>query len=158
LPIVAPKSRVLASDTTSPFHGLRASARAHGSAVTGGLAHCRVIHPLYLPTRRGFVILVSSKRPVWSLGGRGESQTGSPEGRAMMTKATVERDVSHRIGVQLDEETIRDLKGRLRGELLRPGDEGYDVARKVWNGAIDRYPALIVRCRGAADVVTAVRF
>lgn len=76
----------------------------------------------------------------------------------MMTKATVERDVSHRIEVQLDEETIGDLKGRLRGELLRPGDEGYDVARKVWNGAIDRYPALIVRCRGAADVVTAVRF
>ena len=76
----------------------------------------------------------------------------------MMTKATVEQDVSHRIGVQLDEEIISDLKGRLRGELLRPGDEGYDVARKVWNGAIDRYPALIARCRGAADVVTAVRF
>ncbi len=42
-------------------------------------------------------------------------------------------------------------------ELLAPGDTGYDEARKVWNGAIDRRPALIARCRGAGDVVAALR-
>jgi FAD/FMN-containing dehydrogenase len=42
-------------------------------------------------------------------------------------------------------------------ELLAPGDEGYDEARKIWNGAIDRRPALIARCRGTTDVVAALR-
>ncbi len=50
------------------------------------------------------------------------------------------------------------LRTRFRGALLRRGDEGYDEARRVWNGAIDRYPALIARCTGADDVVEAVRF
>ena len=45
-----------------------------------------------------------------------------------------------------------------RGALLQPGEEGYDEARRVWNGAIDRRPALIARCAGADDVATAVRF
>ncbi len=53
---------------------------------------------------------------------------------------------------------IADLRPRFRGALLRPGEEGYDEARRVWNGAIDRYPALIARCAGADDVVEAVRF
>jgi hypothetical protein len=42
------------------------------------------------------------------------------------------------------------------GELLRPSDEGYDDARRVFNGMIDRRPALIARCAKAADVVAAV--
>ncbi len=41
---------------------------------------------------------------------------------------------------------------------MPPGDPGYEEARRVWNGAIDRRPALIARCRDAADVVAAVRF
>ena len=45
-----------------------------------------------------------------------------------------------------------------RGRLISPGDVGYDTARAVWNGAIDRRPRLIARCIGAADVVAAVRF
>jgi hypothetical protein len=50
------------------------------------------------------------------------------------------------------------LRVRFRGALLRPDEEGYDEARRIWNGAIDRRPALIARCVGADDVVEAVRF
>jgi FAD binding domain/Berberine and berberine like len=51
-----------------------------------------------------------------------------------------------------------ELRARFRGALLRPSEEGYDEARRVWNGAIDRHPALIARCAGADDVVEAIRF
>ncbi|MES0213823.1 FAD-binding oxidoreductase [Mesorhizobium sp. M0028] len=47
---------------------------------------------------------------------------------------------------------------RLKGDLVREGDAGYDEARKVWNGAIDRRPAMIAYCADAQDVVEAVRF
>jgi FAD/FMN-containing dehydrogenase len=53
---------------------------------------------------------------------------------------------------------IGELRSCFRGALLRPGEEGYDDARRVWNGAVDRYPALIARCAGTDDVVEAVRF
>lgn len=50
------------------------------------------------------------------------------------------------------------LAGDFMGELVQPGDPAYDVVRRVWNGAIDRRPALVARCRGAADVIAAVNF
>jgi hypothetical protein len=49
------------------------------------------------------------------------------------------------------------LRSRLRGTSLVRGDEGYDIARRVWNGAIDRYPSCIVGCADAEDVTHAVR-
>jgi FAD/FMN-containing dehydrogenase len=49
------------------------------------------------------------------------------------------------------------LRNRFRGALLRPGEEGYEEARRVWNGAVDRRPALIARCAGVDDVLEAVR-
>ncbi|HUF84785.1 MAG TPA: FAD-binding protein, partial [Acidimicrobiia bacterium] len=51
-----------------------------------------------------------------------------------------------------------DLRANFRGALLQPGEEGYDEARRIWNGAIDRHPGLIARCAGSDDVVEAVRF
>jgi FAD/FMN-containing dehydrogenase len=45
-----------------------------------------------------------------------------------------------------------------RGRLIGPADADYDVARAVWNGAIDRRPRLIARCLGTSDVVAVVRF
>jgi FAD/FMN-containing dehydrogenase len=54
--------------------------------------------------------------------------------------------------------TIEAFSGQLRGKLLQQGDPGYDEARKIWNGMIDRRPALIARCLGASDVVQAVNF
>jgi FAD/FMN-containing dehydrogenase len=50
------------------------------------------------------------------------------------------------------------LTESLRGELLLPSSPGYDAARRIWNGAVDRHPACIARCTGVADVVAAVRF
>jgi hypothetical protein len=50
------------------------------------------------------------------------------------------------------------LARQFRGDLIRPADPAYDSARRVWNGAIDRRPALIARCTGVADVRAAVRF
>jgi hypothetical protein len=54
--------------------------------------------------------------------------------------------------------TSDELSGSFRGELLLPANSGYDAARRIWNGAIDRRPACIARCTGVADVVAAVRF
>src|SRR5437868_11923810 len=59
-------------------------------------------------------------------------------------------------GTILDESTIPVIRGRFVGDLLEPGDEGYDEARTVFNAMIDRRPRLIVRCTGAADVVAGV--
>lgn len=58
----------------------------------------------------------------------------------------------------LEDGAVEAFKARLRGALLRPSDDGYDDARAIWNGMIDKRPALIVRCTGAADVVDAVNF
>lgn len=57
-----------------------------------------------------------------------------------------------------DETSFHALRGRFRGALLRPGEEGYEPTRRIWNGAIDRKPALIARCVGTDDVQAAVRF
>lgn len=59
---------------------------------------------------------------------------------------------------QVEARALQRLRARFRGALLRPGEEGYDEARRIWNGAIDRHPALIARCAGADDVAAAVRF
>jgi FAD/FMN-containing dehydrogenase len=60
--------------------------------------------------------------------------------------------------VKLDETLLGALAEGFRGELVRPGHPGYDEHRRVWNGSIDRHPALIARCAGVADVIAAVRF
>jgi len=61
-------------------------------------------------------------------------------------------------GKVLEEATVRAFAAGLRGLLLSPGDAGYEETRKVWNGMIDRRPALIARCAGVTDVAAAVGF
>jgi len=53
---------------------------------------------------------------------------------------------------------VNALRSDLRGEILLPTDKDYDQMRKVWNGMIDRHPALIVRCLGASDIMKSVKF
>jgi FAD/FMN-containing dehydrogenase len=60
--------------------------------------------------------------------------------------------------VNPDSALLDDLSGRVSGRVLRPTDDGYDEARRVHNGLVDRAPAVIVRCRSAADAAAGVRF
>jgi FAD/FMN-containing dehydrogenase len=53
-------------------------------------------------------------------------------------------------------DTVIELASSFSGQLLQPTDAGYEEARKVHNGLVDKRPALIARCRGVADVVDAV--
>ncbi len=56
------------------------------------------------------------------------------------------------------EQALADLRAQVRGDLILPGDARYDEARKVYNGMIDKYPAIIIRCVDTADVIAAVKF
>ncbi|HET6709811.1 FAD-binding oxidoreductase [Amycolatopsis sp.] len=56
------------------------------------------------------------------------------------------------------EPTLESLRTQLSGAVLTDGDPGYDVARSVWNGEIDRRPAVVVRPAGPADVATALAY
>ena len=64
----------------------------------------------------------------------------------------------HDAEIELDRDALDELGASFRGELVEPADPTYDVHRRVWNGSIDRHPALIARCTGVADVIAAVRF
>jgi len=59
-------------------------------------------------------------------------------------------------GVKLDQAAYARIESTFEGELIRPGDPSYEEHRKIWNGSIDRFPALIARCRGVPDVIAAV--
>src|SRR4029453_14911577 len=58
----------------------------------------------------------------------------------------------------LSEADIGGFRSALRGEVIHGDHAGYDAARRVWNGNVDRRPALIARCTGVADVQCAVNF
>lgn len=58
----------------------------------------------------------------------------------------------------ISEAAVKELKGNIRGELLLPDSPGYNKARAIWNAMIDKQPAIIVQCAGAADVIHAVNF
>jgi hypothetical protein len=57
----------------------------------------------------------------------------------------------------MNEETFSNLRGQVRGDVIAPGDEKYDEARKVYNAMIDKRPAVIIKCVDVADVITAVK-
>jgi FAD/FMN-containing dehydrogenase len=61
-------------------------------------------------------------------------------------------------GGAMDDSAVQELRGRIRGPVIAPGDEQYDDSRKIWNAMIDRRPAAIARCAGVADVIDCVKF
>jgi len=65
--------------------------------------------------------------------------------RGKLITRTIDRDVTT-------------LRAAMNGAVVLPGDEGYDEARSVWNGDIDKRPAVIVRCAGPDDVAAALRY
>jgi len=60
--------------------------------------------------------------------------------------------------IALEETAVQELAARMRGALLRPGNAGYEQALRVYNGMIDKRPALIAHCVDVADVIAAVNF
>ena len=58
----------------------------------------------------------------------------------------------------IDDAALAALRSSFAGELVRPGDPSYEEHRRVWNGSIDRQPALVARCIGVADVLASLRF
>ena len=56
------------------------------------------------------------------------------------------------------EAELKDFRNSLHGESLLPGDDGYDGARRLWNGMVDKRPAMIAACSGTADVINSVKF
>src|SRR5215218_3240097 len=61
-------------------------------------------------------------------------------------------------GADLDMRAVDELAMSFGGVLIHPDDAAYHEQRQIWNGSIDRHPALIARCTGVADVISAVRF
>ena len=58
----------------------------------------------------------------------------------------------------INPKALQDFKSSLHGKVIGPHDEGYDSARHVWNGMVDKHPALIVRCVDVSDVISTVQF
>jgi len=58
---------------------------------------------------------------------------------------------------KIPKNTVAVLRGKLRGTVALPGEDGYDAARTIWNAMVDRRPALVARCLDAADVINAVK-
>src|SRR5215472_1809909 len=78
------------------------------------------------------------------------------KGRCLMTEHS---NKATSTAVAVPEARALDVfQASLRGELICPHDRGYESARRVWNGMIDRYPALIIRCVNRTDVTRAVEF
>src|ERR1700730_5986550 len=99
-------------------------------------------------------------RPFCAAGLPALTAASIPSRRAAATPAGAEIPAVGLDGRQLTLKSadIEDLRMGLRGELITADQPGYDAARRLWNPAFDRKPALIVRCVGAADVRHAVSF
>lgn len=81
----------------------------------------------------------------------------SANGGGIMSNTPVISEVKP--DIVLSEETINDFRAAMRGEVLTPESNQYDQVRQIWNGKYhDKHPAIIARCTGVADVITAVNF
>src|SRR3954466_3543808 len=76
----------------------------------------------------------------------------------MTTHPVTSAPVESLVAPALAAPEIGELRADFRGSLLLPGDPGYEERRRVWNGSIDRHPAVIARCAGVVDVIRTVNF
>ena len=67
-------------------------------------------------------------------------------------------DLKNTKGMVVGYDRIERFRAAFRGEVIQPGDAGYEMARKIWNASIYKHPGIIARCSGVADVVSAVNF
>ncbi len=67
-------------------------------------------------------------------------------------------DLKNRSGGSIDRGAIEEFSSGIAGRVILPTDSDYDGARRIWNGSIQRWPGMVVRCSGTADVVHAVGF
>jgi FAD/FMN-containing dehydrogenase len=88
------------------------------------------------------------------------AELAAAEAVRAISKVTSDIEAATRTGTRttLSKAQVKEFQSSLRGSLLMPGNDGYESARQVWNGMINKHPALIARCEGAADVLTAVSF
>jgi FAD/FMN-containing dehydrogenase len=70
----------------------------------------------------------------------------------LITESTAQSDTP----TLLNSTLVEALQARFQGDIIRPSDAGYDDARTIWNAMIDKYPALIARCKNTDDVIQAV--
>jgi FAD/FMN-containing dehydrogenase len=69
-----------------------------------------------------------------------------------------DRNVTTNSGAIISNTILEEFEATLRGEVIHPGDESYDEARKIFNAMIDKRPGLIINCTGVADVMSGVNF
>src|SRR5690606_7409882 len=78
--------------------------------------------------------------------------------KGTINMASIPKHPQSNINVKIDMSALQVFAGKLQGQLILPDDREYEQARKVWNGMIDRYPAIIARCETVSDVVASVNF
>src|ERR1700751_423239 len=70
----------------------------------------------------------------------------------------VAADATREVSSTLSKAVIEQFAEGLRGQLIRPGESGYDAARTIWNAMVDKRPAMIARCARVSDVLRSVDF
>ena len=91
---------------------------------------------------------------MWPLG-RIASRNTTPRAEETVTATSTGTTATN---IKMDQRLAEELRGKLRGPLIVADEPGYDSARSIWNGMIDRRPAVVARCLGTADVVAGVNF
>ena len=85
------------------------------------------------------------------------SRASAVQGTSGTLQPMTQIDAGQPLSASDEAAMVENLRASLRGTVIDRGDPGYDEARRVWNGLIDRHPAAVARCRDVADVVEAVR-
>ncbi len=81
-----------------------------------------------------------------------------PSGTSQQTSSTINAVTGAGAEIGLEKAAVAELAESLQGSLYLQSDDAYDVVRKVWNGMIDKHPAMVVQCRSVVDVARAVQF